>query len=190
MSVDSRTGRGAGELTPLPVSAGLLRVARVRVTAGFVVAVAAFWLARPTWQSLAVGGTVGFVGETLRLWAAGHLEKERGVTSSGPYRWTRHPLYVGSALLGMGFAVAARHAAVALLVLVYLGISLSVAVRLAEPGLRAKCADEYGRYVAGADAPTSRRFSLDRVRRNREPKTVLGVVVAQVVLAVKIMVGV
>ena len=182
--------RVAGEVTPLPVSPGLLRVARVRVMAGFVVSVAAFWLARPTWQSLALGGTVGLVGESLRLWAAGHLEKEREVTSSGPYRWMRHPLYVGSVLLGIGFAVVARHAAVALLVVLYLGIWLSVAVRLEETVLRAKFGDEYGRYVDGADAPTSRRFSLDRVRRNREPKTVLGMVVVQVVLAAKIMIDV
>ena len=183
-------GRAAGQVTPLPVSRGLLRVARVRVVAGFVVSVAAFWLARPTWQSLAVGGTVGLVGESLRLWAAGHLEKEREVTSSGPYRWMRHPLYVGSVLLGIGFAAAARHAAVALLVVLYLGIWLSVAVRLEETVLRAKFGDEYGRYVEGADVPTSRRFSLDRLRRNGEPKTVLGVVVAQAVLAAKIMIDV
>ena len=186
MSVD----RAAGEVPPLPVSPGLLRVARIRVAAGFVVSVAAFWLARPTWQSLAVGGTVGLVGESLRFWAAGHLEKEREVTSSGPYRWMRHPLYVGSALLGIGFAVAARHVAVALLVVLYLGIWLSVAVRLEETVLRAKFGDEYGRYVDGADVPTLRRFSLDRVRRNREPKTVLGVVVAQVLLAAKIVIDV
>ncbi len=182
--------RVTGEVTPLPVSAALLWVARVRVTAGFVVSVAAFWLARPTWQSLALGGTVGLVGESLRLWAAGHLEKEREVTSSGPYRWVRHPLYVGSALLGVGFVIAARHALVALFVVLYLSIWLSAAVRLEETVLRAKFGDEYGRYVDGADVPTPRRFSLDRVRRNREPKTVLGVVVAQVVLAAKIVIDV
>ena len=97
------------EVTPLPVSAWLIRVARLRVTVGFGVAAAAFWLARPSWLSLGLGATVALVGESLRVWAAGHLEKELEVTTFGPYRWMRHPLYVGSSLLGAGFAVAARH---------------------------------------------------------------------------------
>ncbi|MDP7338153.1 MAG: methyltransferase, partial [Vicinamibacterales bacterium] len=104
----------------MPVSAWLIRVARLRVTAGFCVAVAAFWLARPTWLSLGVGATVALVGESMRVWAAGHLEKGLEVTTSGPYRWMRHPLYVGSSLLGAGFAAASRHPVAAALVVVYL----------------------------------------------------------------------
>jgi len=45
---------------------------------------------------------VAACGELLRLWAAGHLEKSREVTTSGPYRFTRHPLYMGSTLIGIG----------------------------------------------------------------------------------------
>ena len=55
------------------------------------------------------------VGEALRIWAAGHLEKGREVTRSGPYRWTRHPLYIGSAIIALGVVIAARSAIVALL---------------------------------------------------------------------------
>ena len=41
-------------------------------------------------------------GEALRMWAAGHLNKSREVTSSGPYRFVAHPLYVGSSMMGAG----------------------------------------------------------------------------------------
>ena len=72
------------------------RVARYRVRLGFPSAVLALWLAQPTERSLAAGAIVALVGEGLRIWAAGHLEKGREVTASGPYRFSRHPLYLGS----------------------------------------------------------------------------------------------
>ena len=82
------------------------RLARYRVRLGFIAAAAALWLAQPTTTSLAAGAAIALAGEGLRIWAAGHLEKGREVTASGPYRLSRHPLYLGSALIGAGFAVA------------------------------------------------------------------------------------
>ena len=69
------------------------RVARYRVRLGFPSAVLALWLAQPTERSLAAGAIVALVGEGLRIWAAGHLEKGREVTASGPV-----PLLAASAL--------------------------------------------------------------------------------------------
>ena len=175
------------EVTPVPVSAWLIRVARLRVTVGFGVAAAAFWLARPSWVSVGVGAAVGLVGESLRVWAAGHLEKGRAVTTSGPYRLMRHPLYVGSALLGAGFAAASRHPVAFGLVVVYLAGSLSVAARLEEATLRAKFGDVYDRYAGGTAEGTGRRYSLDRARRNGEAQTVLGVLAALAILAMKVL---
>ena len=54
----------------------------------------------PTLMSLATGGAIALAGEAVRVWAAGHVEKSREVTRSGPYRWTRHPLYLGSSIIG------------------------------------------------------------------------------------------
>ena len=175
------------EVTPVPVSAWLIRVARLRVTVGFGVAAAAFWLARPSWLSLGMGATAALVGESLRVWAAGHLEKGLEVTSSGPYRWMRHPLYAGSSLLGASFALAARQPVAAALVVVYLVVSLSVAVRLEEATLRVKFGDAYDRYVAGTAGNTHRPFSLDRARRNGEVQTVLGILAALAMLAMKVL---
>ena len=175
------------EVTPVPVSAWLIRVARLRVTAGFGTAVAAFWLAHPSWLSVGLGAIVALVGESLRVWAAGHLEKGLEVTTSGPYQWMRHPLYVGSSLLGAGFAVAARHPVVAALVAVYLAVSLSVAIRLEEATLRAKFGDAYDRYRAGTAGEMDRPYSLERARRNGEAQTVLGILAALAILAMKVL---
>ena len=98
--------RSTDALPPSPMPDLAARVARVRVPLGFVCSVAALFLAHPTWGSLPAGLVVAALGESLRVWAAGHLEKGREVTKSGPYRFTGHPLYLGSTLIGVGFAVA------------------------------------------------------------------------------------
>ncbi len=175
------------EVTSVPVSAWLIRVARLRVTVGFGVAAAAFSLARPSWLSLAAGAAVALVGESLRVWAAGHLEKGSEVTTSGPYRWMRHPLYTGSALLGAGFAAASRHPVAAVLVAVYLIGSLGVAARLEEATLRVKFGDAYDRYAAGGAEGPARPYSLHRARRNGEAQTVLGLLAALAILAMKVL---
>ena len=65
---------------------------RRRVALGFALAAIVLWLAQPTIRSMIVGAAIAVVGESLRIWAAGHVEKSREVTRSGPYRLTRHPL--------------------------------------------------------------------------------------------------
>ena len=95
-------------------------LARRRVALGFVCGAAVAYLAQPTWRSLAAGAAVALSGQAIRLWAAGHLEKSREVTTSGPYRFTRHPLYAGSSMMALGVAVGCRSVVVAVMVLLYL----------------------------------------------------------------------
>ena len=64
----------------------LIRVARLRVPVGFIVGIMTIAMARPTYVTLVIGAPIVVVGEALRIWAAGHLEKKREVTNSGPYR--------------------------------------------------------------------------------------------------------
>src|ERR1700681_1619062 len=99
-------------------------LARRRVTLGFVCGAVVLWLARPTLHSLAAGGAIAVAGEAFRVWAAGHLEKGREVTRSGPYRLTRHPLYLGSSIIGVGIAIAAARLSVAALVTTYLATTI------------------------------------------------------------------
>ena len=160
----------------------LFRIARRRVVTGFIVAAAAFAFARPTWQSILMGVPVAILGESVRVWAAGYLIKGQEVTTSGPYALVRHPLYVGSALLGLGFVVAAASLFVAVAVLGYLTVMITVAVRLEEATLSADFGETHARYVAGTSPVTARRFSVRRVRENREHQSLLGLVVSVAVL--------
>ena len=161
-------------------------LARLRVPLGFLSAAIAFGLARPSWLWWAAGLGAAVVGEILRIWAAGHLEKGREITTSGPYRFVRHPLYLGSSLLGTGFAIAAQHLAVTLLVVVYLGVTLTAAMRTEEEGLDEKFAGAYSDYRAGIVKQTKRRFNWARVAANREHRAVIGLVIAFGILALKI----
>jgi protein-S-isoprenylcysteine O-methyltransferase Ste14 len=160
-------------------------LARRRVALGFIAGVAAMWLARPTPGTLAVGAVVASIGELVRIWAAGHLEKGREVTASGPYRLTRHPLYAGSTLIGIGLAVASASVIVGALVLGYLGVTLTAAIATEEAHLTEKFGDTYPAYRGGTLPEVSRRFSLARAIRNREYRAVIGLAVALALLAWK-----
>ena len=157
-------------------------LARFRVPLGFAFAAVAFWFARPTMSSLLLGLIAAVAGEGLRIWAAGHLEKGREVTRSGPYHFVRHPLYLGSSLMGLGFVVAARSAIAAVVVIIYLGATLIAAMRTEEAALDARFAGEYAAYREGRAAPSNRPFSVARVLANREPRAVAGLAVAWAIL--------
>jgi protein-S-isoprenylcysteine O-methyltransferase Ste14 len=150
---------------------------RWRVPLGFVCGAIAFWLARPTPLSVLAGMTVAALGEVIRLWAAGHLEKGREITRSGPYRHVRHPLYAGSAIMGVGFMVAARTLPAAVVVSLYLIVALVWTARAEEAALDARFAGAYSAYRDGRAAPSDRPFSLARVKANREYRAVIGLVV-------------
>jgi protein-S-isoprenylcysteine O-methyltransferase Ste14 len=161
----------------------LRALARARVPLGFVAGAIAFWLAAPDCRSVAAGGAIGLAGEALRIWAAGHLDKSREVTSSGPYRYFAHPLYTGSAIMGAGLAIASRSILVALLIAVYFVVTITAAVRTEEAFLRAKFGDEYANYRSSRNAGSPRPFQLARVRQNREYRAALGLLAVMVLFA-------
>src|ERR1700684_3800848 len=122
---------------------------RIRVPLGFLFAVLYFWLARPSWRSLAVAAIVVAPGLLLRALASGHVRKNEALATSGPYAYTRNPLYLGSLLMGLGFAVAARSWWVSIvLVVMFVAIYLPV-IRDEEAFLKQKFPgfDEYARRV-------------------------------------------
>src|SRR5262245_42266653 len=94
----------------------LRRIARLRVPLACLSVAFVLWLAHPTGRTLTIGAIVAAAGEALRVWAAGQLEKGREVTASGPYALTRHPLYAGSIIIGIGLAIACGSIVVAVLV--------------------------------------------------------------------------
>ena len=162
-------------------------LARRRVSLGFAVAVVALVLARPTWDAWRAGLLIAVAGECLRLWAAGHLEKGREVTRSGPYRFLRHPLYAGSIVIAIGVTVASLSIAVAVVASSYMGLTIAAAIRLEEAQLRGAFGPTYEDYRTSRAAPMVRRFSLARALRNREHRAVGGLIVGFTLLALRIL---
>ena len=161
-------------------------LARWRVALGFLSGVLVLALAQPSLRSLAAGTAVALLGEILRVWAAGHLNKSREVTSSGPYRWFAHPLYVGSSIMGAGLAIGSASVTAAVVIALYLGLTLTAAIRSEEAFLRKTFGHEYDRYRREASGPAAgRRFSLSRAIANREHRAAIGLAVAVLLLLLK-----
>ncbi len=168
--------------------------ARWRVKAGFVVIAIFFWLARPTWTSLAAGASIGLCGMALRAWAAGHLAKNERLTTSGPFARVRNPLYLGSLTVGVAFAIGSAHAGVAVLLLSYFLLFFLPVVEEEEAHLR-KLFPDYTDYAARVPrllprwAGTERseqRFRFSLYNKNREYQALLGFVAGLLLLVVKI----
>lgn len=101
------------------MAGGWSRIARrIRVPLGFVFAAFFLWVARPSWTFLALSFVLVVPGLWLRGYASGYVKKNTEVTMSGPYAYTRNPLYLGSMLIAFGFALASRS--------VWIGIALAV----------------------------------------------------------------
>jgi protein-S-isoprenylcysteine O-methyltransferase Ste14 len=156
----------------------IARLARWRVPLGFAAGAIAFWLARPDATSILMGSAIAMPGELLRIWAAGHLTRWREVTRSGPYQFLRHPLYAGSTLMGIGFAVAAARWTVAILVAVYLIVTYTAAIRFEARELGEQFGADYADYREGRATPASRRFSFRRAVQNREYRSAAGLAIA------------
>jgi protein-S-isoprenylcysteine O-methyltransferase Ste14 len=102
-------------------------IQRWRVPLGFLCGLAFIFFARPTPVALLIGASVSILGLALRAWAAGHIRKNAQLATSGPYAFTRNPLYLGSFLLGLGFTIASGRLLLGVLfAALFLGIYLPV----------------------------------------------------------------
>jgi protein-S-isoprenylcysteine O-methyltransferase Ste14 len=164
------------------------------VPLGFLFAIFYFCLARPTWVSIAAGLALAAPGVVIRALASGHVRKNEQLTTSGPYAYTRNPLYLGSFIIALGFAVAARSLWVAaVLVLMLLAIYLPV-ILSEEDFLRQRFHEfeEYARTVPRL-FPRLRAghqdvaFSWDLYRKHREYNAALGTVGMMAALVVKML---
>ncbi|MGQ0538765.1 MAG: methyltransferase family protein [Gemmatimonadaceae bacterium] len=81
---------------------------RLRLPLGFVLAALYLASVRPRPLALAAGASVALAGVLVRGWASGHIMKNDRLATSGPYAFTRNPLYLGSFLIAVGFAIAAH----------------------------------------------------------------------------------
>jgi protein-S-isoprenylcysteine O-methyltransferase Ste14 len=181
---------------PPPSTAGnWSRVARrVRVPLGFIFAVVYVWLARPTRTSLIAGTMVLLPGLLLRGLASGHVQKDKQLTTSGPYAYTRNPLYLGSLMLAAGFAVAARSWWIVAIMLLMFAVIYIPVIAGEERYLRETFPeyDDYARHVPRIlpgltpyGNPQS-AYSFARYWKHREYEASIGCVVVLTILVVKL----
>ena len=170
-----------------------LRRRGVRLWGAWVLALGYFWLARPDEASVWAGGVVVLVGLLVRGWAAGVLEKNRELAVSGPYAFTRNPLYLGSFVIGVGAVVAGGRLWIGAVFLAFFVWTYGAKMTRESSGLEAHFGEGYRDYRDGVPAffprltpyrppgkPCRRmtRFSLARYVRNREWEAALGALAA------------
>jgi protein-S-isoprenylcysteine O-methyltransferase Ste14 len=168
------------------------RVARLRVPSGFLLVAAFAWFSHPGFDSLLAGIPISMAGLAIRAWAAGHLAKNETLATSGPYAYSRNPLYLGTLLVAAGLVIASRSIGLAILfaavfVLIYLPV-----IELEEQHLR-KLFPEYTKYAervpriwpgfGGARSP--RRFRRSLYLRNQEYQALGGFVLGTLLLIYK-----
>ena len=172
-------------------------IQRWRVPLGFLCGAAFIFFARPTPKALAIGASVSLLGLALRAWAAGHIRKNAQLATSGPYAFTRNPLYFGSFLLGLGFTIASGQLVLGLLfVALFLGIYFPV-MRVEASTLAELFGNNYEAYKRsvplffprltpfrnGDSRPV--RFDSSLYFRYREYRAALGLVIAWGLLLIK-----
>ena len=168
---------------------------RIRVPLGFVFAVLYVWLAKPTVGSILLGSVLIVAGLVVRGLASGHLQKNEQLATTGPYAYTRNPLYLGSLILAIGFAFSARSWWIAAgVVAIFLAIYLPV-IRGEEAFLRGRFPHfaEYARTVPRllprwrSHSKVHGSFSRDLYWQHREYNAALGSVAMVAALTVKLL---
>jgi protein-S-isoprenylcysteine O-methyltransferase Ste14 len=166
---------------------------RWRVRVGYLVGIAAFWFAKPRLSWLICGVGIAILGLLLRGYAAGHLRKHKQLATSGPYAFTRNPLYLGSILLAAGFSVASHSIISTVLLVAYLAVFYPVVIRREQMELAALYGAAFAEYASRVPAfwprlspamASTEHFSWALYRENREYEAAIGLGVAMVLLVI------
>jgi protein-S-isoprenylcysteine O-methyltransferase Ste14 len=160
--------------------------ARWRVRIGYILAIVVLWLARPAPLWILAGGVIGLCGLLIRAYAAGFLHKQEVLTVSGPYAYTRNPLYFGSSILTLGAVVAMHSVWSTAFLLMYFPLVYSLVMRREELELRGKHMARFDEYASSvplffpqfppASQPGSLegRFSWEQYKKNHEYEAAVG----------------
>jgi protein-S-isoprenylcysteine O-methyltransferase Ste14 len=157
--------------------------ARWRVPVGFALGAAYLVFSRPALRLLVAGALVALLGLLLRGYAAGCLDKNRSLAVNGPYAYTRNPLYLGSLIMGVGFALAGGSWALGLAFIAFFLLVYWPVMRCEAEFLRQQFGEDYTRYAlavpfllpTGRHAPdTGERFRWALYRQNREYQAAAG----------------
>jgi protein-S-isoprenylcysteine O-methyltransferase Ste14 len=170
------------------------------VPLGFVFAVVFLWLAQPTWKTMLLSLLLVAPGVWLRAYAAGYVRKNAELTRTGPYAYTRNPLYLGSMLIAFGFAWAAA-SWIILVVLAILFAAIYIPTIQSEEGYLREHFAGFDGYAASvprllprltaAKFPANEnasggRFSAEQWRHHREYNALMGASAIYCALAVRL----
>jgi protein-S-isoprenylcysteine O-methyltransferase Ste14 len=164
---------------------------RTRVPAGTILGILFLFLMHPSTRSLWVGGGIAVAGALLRLWAAGHIEKGKVLTQGGPYAFTRHPLYLGSFFMALGMIIAGQSYWLLLAFISFFAIFYYPVMKAEEQELLNGYGEEFTEYTRRVPmfipgfrcaGYASSSFLWSRVIRNREHRTITGLVLALILL--------
>ncbi|MCL5005382.1 MAG: isoprenylcysteine carboxylmethyltransferase family protein [Acidobacteria bacterium] len=170
--------------------------ARWRVPMGFALGIAYLVFAQPTVPLLAGGALVALGGLGVRAYAAGYLDKNRSLAMSGPYAYTRNPLYLGSLLIGLGLVIAGGQWLLALVFIFFFVFVYGPVMRREEAGLREQYGQAFEAYAAAVPLFFPHRTSIDTSSekfqwklycRNREYEASLGYIAGVLFLTLKIL---
>lgn len=169
-------------------------VQRIRVPLGFIFAIVFLIFAKPSVVTLVAGSAVALAGVLIRAWASGHIRKAKKLAVSGPYAYTRNPLYVGSLVIGLGFTVASGVWWLGVLFAVlFLGIYLPV-MRVEIGDMRRIFGEEFDEYERNVPLFVPRltkwkdsgeKFDLQLYLQYREYRAAIGAAVVIAILAAK-----
>jgi protein-S-isoprenylcysteine O-methyltransferase Ste14 len=169
---------------------------RWRVRLGYPLAIAVLYFSRPTPRSILLGALTGVIGLWVRAYAAGYLHKQEVLTVTGPYAYTRNPLYLGSAILALGAGIATRSWISALLLIVYFAVFYSIVMRREANELHSRHGasfEEYARAVplfvprltaAILPGDSADSFSISQYKKNHEWQAAVGFLFLLLVLLV------
>jgi protein-S-isoprenylcysteine O-methyltransferase Ste14 len=168
--------------------------ARWRVRLGYPLAILVLWFARPTLRSVLLGGAVGVAGLFVRARAAGYLHKQEILTVTGPYAYTRNPLYLGSAILAVAAAIATWSWPSALIVCGYFALVYWIVMRREEGELHIRhgaAFEEYARAVplflphllpVRLSSTSAASFSFAQYKKNQEYRAAIGFALVLILL--------
>lgn len=166
---------------------------RIRIPLGFIFAALFLFFAKPTMLSLAIGSGVALIGLAIRAWASGHIRKAKVLAVTGPYAYTRNPLYLGSFILGVGFIASGIWWLSILFAFLFVGIYLPV-MRVEADDIRRIFGAEYDEYERNVPVFFPRltpwkkmdaKFDFRLYLQYREYRAALGAIAAIGVLAAK-----
>jgi len=159
---------------------------RWRVRFGYPLAIAVLYFSRPAPRRILLGALVGVLGLWVRTYAAGYLHKQEVLTVTGPYAYTRNPLYLGSAILAVGAGLATQSWISVSVLIVYFAVFYSMVMQREAKELRLRHGASFEAYASAVPlfiprltaakltGDSAGSFSFAQYKKNHEWQAAVG----------------